>query len=83
MIPNLRQIPVINPIQTGKNIYRLKTEQGYTAKDLQLACELACVQAVYFWLQGRKIPSIDNLVILAHLFGVSVDDILAVEVVDV
>lgn len=80
MIP--KQIPVINPTQTGKSIYRLKNEQGYTAKDLQQACELACVQTVYFWLQGRKIPSIDNLVILAFLFRVSIDDILAVEMVD-
>ena len=33
-------------------------------------------QAIYRWQRGDALPSIDNLVILADLFGVQIDDII-------
>ena len=33
-------------------------------------------QAIYKWQHGAELPSIDNLVVLAALFQVGVDDIL-------
>lgn len=34
------------------------------------------VQAVYKWESGRSMPTIDNLVCLAYLFDVRIDDIV-------
>ena len=45
-------------------------------KDLQEKLELASPQAIYKWQRGDTIPTIDNLIILADVFGVSIDDII-------
>ena len=34
-------------------------------------------QAIYKWQRGSALPSLDNLVVLSAVFGVSIDDILA------
>jgi transcriptional regulator with XRE-family HTH domain len=33
-------------------------------------------QAIYKWQHGRALPTLDNLVALAAVFGVKIDDIL-------
>ena len=38
--------------------------------------ELASLQAIYKWQHGDNIPSVDNLIILADVLGVSMDDII-------
>ncbi|MBQ3641674.1 helix-turn-helix domain-containing protein, partial [bacterium] len=35
-------------------------------------------QAIYKWIHGRNLPTVDNLIILAEIFNVTVDDILRV-----
>ena len=35
-------------------------------------------QAIFKWQRGDALPTIDNIVVLASVFGVKVDDILAV-----
>ena len=37
-------------------------------------------QAVYKWQHGVAMPTPDNLVVLAAVFGVSMDEIIAVDV---
>ena len=49
-----------------------------TVKDLQEILGLATPQAIYKWQQGRGLPAVDNLVVLATVFHVTVDDILVV-----
>ena len=61
--------------QTGKRIEYYMHANTLTVYDLADAC-LCTHQAVYKWLSGKAIPQADNLVILAELFGVSVDEIL-------
>ena len=36
-------------------------------------------QALYKWERGLCLPTLDNLVILAELFNVSIEDILAIK----
>lgn len=64
---------------TCRNINRLMTANGYKAHDLQEACGFEQPQAVYKWLNGQSLPSIDCLLVLARIFRSSLDDILAVE----
>ena len=72
-------IPQINMIKTGENIRRLMNSRGLSAKAVQEVCGFATPQAVYKWLHGTTLPTVDNLVILADLFCCTIDDILIIE----
>ena len=69
-------IPAIDMIKTGQNIVTLRKKAGLTVKNLQDAFGFGTPQAIYKWQQGLALPTIDNLVMLAALLGVKVDDIL-------
>ena len=69
-------IPVINMTATGKNIMRLRVNAGMTVKDLQDVFGFSTPQAIYKWQRGAALPTVDNLVVLAAVFGVKIDDIL-------
>ena len=72
-------IPTINIKATGEKIVSLRKAAGLTVKDIQTACGFGTPQAVYKWQQGMALPTVDNLVILAELFDVTVDEIIVVE----
>lgn len=69
-------IPAIDMAKTGQNIVVLRKRAGLSVKDLQDAFGFATPQAIYKWQQGLALPTIDNLVVLAALLGVSIDDII-------
>ena len=69
-------MPVIDMVATGENIDRMRREQGMSVKDIQEFFGLRTVNTVYTWIRGKKLPSIDNLVLLADMFGTTIDDIL-------
>lgn len=71
--------PRINVRETGLQIYKMMDANKITVKDIQKRCRLATVQGVYKWLNGKNLPTLDNLVILADVFGTTVDSILVVE----
>lgn len=73
-------IPTINMKATGKNIARLREDAGIKVRDLQLLLGLATPQAIYKWQHGKNMPTIDNLVALAVILHVTVDQILVVDV---
>ena len=69
-------IPTIDMVRTGNNIARLRMEAGLSVRDLQRILGFATPQAIYKWQQGRALPTLDNLVVLAAVLGVKIDDIL-------
>ena len=69
-------IPVINMTATGNNIMRLRINAGMTVKDLQNVFGFSTPQAIYKWQRGTAMPTLDNLVVLAAVFGVTIDEIL-------
>lgn len=71
----LRQV---NLIKTGERIQQLRTERGLTAKQITDALGLTH-HSYYKWVWGKSVPSVDNLVMLADIFGVAVDDIIVAE----
>ena len=71
-------MPAIDMVATGKNIAKLREAAGLTVKDLQDIFGFATPQAIYKWQHGAAMPTIDNLVALAMIFGVSMDDIIVV-----
>ena len=72
-------MPTINMAATGRNIATLRTQAGLTVKDLQDVFGFATPQAIYKWQHGTAMPTIDNLVVLAAIFDVTVDQILVVD----
>ena len=68
--------PVIDMTATGVNITRLRINAGLTVKDLQDIFGFSTPQAIYKWQRGTAMPTVDNLVVLAAVFGVTIDDIL-------
>lgn len=72
----MRNNPTIDMAKTGENIMRLREENGLSVKDLQDIFGFATPQAIYKWQRGTVLPTVDNLMILATVFQVSIDDIL-------
>ena len=71
-------MPTIDMIATGRNIKRFKDMAHMTVTDIQTVFGFGTPQAIYKWLRGDSLPTIDNLVILADMFGVTIDDILVI-----
>ena len=73
------KIPAIDMAATGRNISKMRQNAGLTVKDLQIFFGFATPQAIYKWQHGTAMPTIDNLVALAMIFGVTMDDIIVVD----
>lgn len=65
--------------ETGRQIKKLLVENGYTVKYVQNAMGFENPQAVYKWISGRSLPSLDNFVILSRLLHTSIEDILVID----
>ncbi|MCR4678163.1 MAG: helix-turn-helix transcriptional regulator [Lachnospiraceae bacterium] len=72
-------IPAIDMAATGRNIARMRANAGLTVRDLQVIFGFATPQAIYKWQHGTAMPTLDNLVVLAAIFGVPMDDIIVVD----
>ena len=72
-------IPAIDMAATGRNIARMRENAGLTVKNLQDIFGFATPQAIYKWQHGTAMPTLDNLVALALIFGVPMDDIIVVD----
>jgi len=69
---------MVNMEKTGENIVHLRQTRGLSVKDIQKEFGFVTPQAIYKWQQGNALPTIDNLVVLAEIFQVPIDDILVV-----
>ncbi len=72
-------IPVIDMTATGMNITRLRKNAGMTVRDLQGIFGFATPQAIYKWQRGEAMPTLDNMIVLAAVFNVTVDEILVLQ----
>ena len=68
--------PVINMTATGRNIQRMRRAAGLKVSDVQRYFGFEYPQAVYKWERGESMPSVDNLLALAQLLHVKMDDLL-------
>ena len=72
-------VPTINVEETGMRIDILIHESEYSVRDISEKLGFETPQAVYKWMQGKTLPKLDNLVALAAILNVSIDDILVVK----
>ena len=61
---------------TGTHIKELMIAQDISVQDVQKAMGLASPQAVYRWLRGSNMPSVDNLYALSRYLNTSMDDMI-------
>ena len=71
--------PTIDLTMTGANIVNLRKAAGLTVRDLQVAFGFNSPQAIYKWQNGTALPTIDNLIGLAAMLHVRIDDILVID----
>lgn len=75
MVKNGRFCRDFSSVGTGRKVSELINQSGYTDKELAGLLHIS-VQAVNKWRHGKSIPDIENLVCLAQIFHVKIDDFL-------
>lgn len=71
-------MPIIDMQATGANIKSLIRDRGLKIADVQKRCGFNTPQAIFKWMRGDAMPSIDNLVILADILDITIDQLLVV-----
>lgn len=71
-----RAYPTIDMKATGRNIKRIMRAKGISVKEVQKYLGLSAPQGIYHWLDGRSMPTVDNLYALSDLFRTPMDEII-------
>ena len=66
-------------IETGNNISRLRKEKGITIRQIQETMGFNTPQAIYRWIRGETMPTLDNVFALSELLNVTVEEIVVLE----
>ena len=70
---------ILDITATGLKIKDLLKEKKIKAKDIAAKLGFASAYPIYKWMNGQTMPTLDNLVMLADLLDVKVDDVLVVK----
>ena len=73
------QMVTIDMEKTGKRIKEIRKRSGMTIRQVQEACGISAA-AVCKWQNGQAMPTLDNLIILADLWDVKMDDLIVRQV---
>ena len=66
----------IDTVATGANIRAMIKAKGMKIADVADVFGFNTPQAIFKWFRGDAMPTIDNMVIMADMFGVKIDDII-------
>ena len=72
-------MPCVDMIATGKRIKAMRVAKGMTVKDEQEIFGFGSANTIYKWQNGESMPTIDNMVVLAKIFGTTIDAIIAIK----
>ena len=75
--------PIINVAATAANIKACRIRAGYTVREIQNIFNFSSPEAIYAWEKGKYLPTIDNMVVIAVVYGVTIDKILITDTVEV
>ena len=75
-------MPVIDITATGMRIKDLRDRAGLTTRGISERLGFNSPTAVHKWIAGMSLPTVDNLVILADILGVGIEDILVIKRTD-
>ena len=77
----VKEMITVDIERTGKNIDQMRRDSGLNVSDVLERMGLASPNSFSKWIHGKSLPTIDNLVILADLFGVGIGEIVATKAV--
>ena len=66
----------IDIILTGRKIQSVIRENGCKVRQLQEILKLSCPQPIYRWINGKTLPTVDNLYMMHRVFGMHMEDML-------
>lgn len=75
--------PIINMAATAANLKSFRIRSGYSVRELQGIFNFSTPQAIYNWEAGRDVPVIDNLIVLASVYGVTINDLVVTDLVEI
>ena len=75
----MKTYPRILLEETGNNLVSIMKEKNITVKDLQDIFGFENPQAIYKWRRGECLPTIDNLIILASVLNVKIEQLLIID----
>lgn len=78
----MMSVPSIDMVATGMNINRLRRQAGITVQDIREVMGFSTPQAIYKWLRGDALPTLDNFVILSAILGTPIDAIIVLDAGD-
>lgn len=68
--------PVIDPVATGARINTFRKHKGFSVASLRDYFGLSTTNAIYKWLKGESLPTLDNFLALSVLLEVSMNDLI-------
>ena len=74
--------PVLDLAATGAKIKTVMKDKGITTRELQIIMDFPYVQTIYNWFAGKNMPTIDNLVVLAKILAVPMDDLVVTNLIE-
>ncbi|MCI9127807.1 MAG: helix-turn-helix transcriptional regulator [Eubacterium sp.] len=66
----------IDIVLTGRKIHSVLLENGCKVRQLQEILKLSCPQPIYRWINGKTLPTVDNLYMMHRVFGMHMEDML-------
>ncbi len=75
--------PIIDMRNTGAKLKSLRQFKNVSVKNLQEIFGMENPQAIYNWESGKNMPSIDNLLILANIYDVTLESLIAFNTVEI
>lgn len=74
------ELPVIDVAETSKNLKKLRVQHGISVAEIQRLLGMENPQSIYTWENSacKYLPRLDNLVTLAKLYKVSLDDLIVI-----
>lgn len=75
--------PIIDVAATAANIKACRIRAGYSVREIQNIFNFSSPEAVYAWEKGKNLPTIDNMIVIASVYGVTIDQIVITDTVEV
>ena len=72
----MNMIKKLNKKNVAKNVGKLIVESRYNREELAEWLNVS-PRVIYFWQEGKRIPNTESIYMLAQLFEVSMESILA------
>ena len=70
--------PKIDIVQTSENIRNGLRKDGMTVNEFAKLMSVSS-RTIERWIYGYTLPSISKIILIAHLFDVTLDDLIAVK----